>query len=164
MCRVSSYFNRVIELNQIMFILSKFLANFILCNHDNWIVYNILLYYKVMLLLKIWWQNICYLLRNCLCLNIALYLLFWGSTPLHLAALKGKTEVVDLLLKSGASLSVMGNEVIKPSVKLRHSNIKLFKYRVILLLKQKMFSFMTLQKKYDLMAAINSLNRLTCYK
>jgi peptidoglycan hydrolase-like protein with peptidoglycan-binding domain len=53
-----------------------------------------------------------------------------------LAAWEGKTEVVDLLLTSGASLSVMGNEVIKPSVKLRHSNIKLFKYRVILLLKQ----------------------------
>jgi hypothetical protein len=56
-----------------------------------------------------------------------------------LAAWEGKPEVVDLLLKSGASLSVINNEVIKPSVKLRHSNIKLFKYRVILLLKQKMF-------------------------
>jgi hypothetical protein len=56
-----------------------------------------------------------------------------------LAAWEGKTEVVDLLLKSGASLSVMNNEVIKPSVELRHSNIKLFKYRVIFLLKQKMF-------------------------
>jgi hypothetical protein len=127
MCRVSSYFNRVIELNQIMFILSKFLTNFILCNHDNWFVYKLLLYYKVVLLVKIWWQNVCYLLRNCLCLNIVLYLLFKGHTPLHLAAWKGKTEVVDLLLKSGASLSVMNNEVIKPSVKLRHSNIKLFK-------------------------------------
>jgi ankyrin repeat protein len=50
-----------------------------------------------------------------------------AQAPLHLAALKGKTEVVDLLLKSGSSLSVMNNEVIKPSVKLRHSNIKLFK-------------------------------------
>jgi ankyrin repeat protein len=69
---------------------------------------------------------------------MVLYLLFKGHTPLHLAAWKGKTEVVDLLLMSGASLSVMNNEVIKPSVKLRHSNIKLFKYRVILLLKQKM--------------------------
>jgi hypothetical protein len=56
-----------------------------------------------------------------------------------LVAGEGKTEVVDLLLKSGASLSVMNNEVIKPPVKLRHSNIKLFKYRVIFLLKQKMF-------------------------
>jgi hypothetical protein len=131
MCRVSSYFNRVIELNQIMFISSKFITNFILCNHDNWIVYKLLLYNKVVLLVKIWWQNVCYLLRNCLCLNIVLYLLFKGHTPLHLAAWKGKTEVVDILLKSGAFLSVKNNEVIKPSVKLRHSNIKLFKYRVI---------------------------------
>jgi hypothetical protein len=75
------------------------------------------------LFVKIWWQNVCYLLRSCLCLNIVLYLLFKGHTPLHLAAWKGKTEVVDLLLKSGASLSVMNNEVIKPLVKLRHSNI-----------------------------------------
>jgi hypothetical protein len=92
--------------------------------------------------------NVCYLLRNCLCLNIVLYLLFKGDTPLHLAAWEGKTEVVDLLLKSGASLSVMNNEVIKPSVKLRHSNIKLFKYRVILLLKQKMFWILWRYKKY----------------
>jgi hypothetical protein len=56
-----------------------------------------------------------------------------------MAAGEGKTEVVDLLLKSGASLSVMNSEVIKSSVKLRHSNIKLFKYRVIFLLQQKMF-------------------------
>jgi hypothetical protein len=34
-----------------------------------------------------------------------------------LAALEGKTEVVYLLLKSGASLSVMTNKVIKPSSK-----------------------------------------------
>jgi hypothetical protein len=129
MCRVASYFyfNHVIELNQIMLILSKFLTIFFLCNHDNWIVYKILLYYKVVLHVKIWWQIVCFLLRNYLCLNIVLYLLFKGHTPLHLAARKGKTEVVDLLLKSGASLSVMYNEVIKPSVKLRHSNIKLFK-------------------------------------
>jgi hypothetical protein len=43
-----------------------------------------------------------------------------------LAAWEGKTEVVDLLVKSGASLSVKNNEVIKPSVKLSQSNIKLF--------------------------------------
>jgi hypothetical protein len=98
------------------------------------------------LLVKIWWQNVCYLLRNCLCLNIVL-LLFKGQAPLHLVAWKGKTEVVDLLLMSGASLSVMNNEVIKPSVKLRHSNIKLFKYRVILLLKQIMFRVLWRYKK-----------------
>jgi hypothetical protein len=44
-----------------------------------------------------------------------------------LAAEDGRTEVVDLLLKAGASLCVVDNEVIKPSVKLRQSNIKLFK-------------------------------------
>jgi hypothetical protein len=37
-----------------------------------------------------------------------------------------RTEVVDLLLKSGASTSVVDNEVIKHPVKLRESNIKLF--------------------------------------
>jgi hypothetical protein len=139
--------------------------DFFLCNHDNWIVYKLLLYYKVVLFVKIWWQNVCYLLRNCLCLNIVLYLLFKGHTPLNLATWKGKTEVVDLLLKSGASLSVMNNLVIKPSVKLRHSHIKFFKYRVIFLLKQKMFRVLwRSKKKKDLMAAINSLNRLICYK
>jgi hypothetical protein len=44
-----------------------------------------------------------------------------------LAAEDGRKEVVDLLLKAGASLSAVNNEVIKPSVKLRQSNIKLFK-------------------------------------
>jgi hypothetical protein len=44
-----------------------------------------------------------------------------------LAAEDGRKEVVYLLLKAGASLSVVDNEVIKPSVKLRQSNIKLFK-------------------------------------
>jgi hypothetical protein len=38
-----------------------------------------------------------------------------------------RTEVVDFLLKAGASLSVVTNEVNKPSVKLRQSNIELFK-------------------------------------
>jgi hypothetical protein len=37
------------------------------------------------------------------------------------------TEIVNLLLKAGASLSVVDNDVNKPSVKLRESNIKLFK-------------------------------------
>ena len=48
-------------------------------------------------------------------------------TPLHLAAGKDKTELVDHLLKAGASFSVVNSQVIKPSVKLRQSNIKLFK-------------------------------------
>ena len=61
-----------------------------------------------------------------------------GWTPLHIAALTGHTEVADLLLKAGASHSVMDKDVIKPSVKLRKSNINLFKLRVILPLKQKM--------------------------
>jgi len=56
-----------------------------------------------------------------------IYLLFQGETPLHWAARKNNTEVVDLLLKSGASLSVVDNAVIKPSIKQRQSNIKLFK-------------------------------------
>jgi hypothetical protein len=55
------------------------------------------------------------------------------------------------------------NKVIKPSVKLRQSNIKPFKWLVILPLKQKMYRFKMLQKK-DFMAAINSLNKLICYK
>jgi ankyrin repeat protein len=49
----------------------------------------------------------------------------WAS--LHSAAEEGRTELVDLLLKSGASLSVVDYVVIKHSVKLRQSNIKLFK-------------------------------------
>ena len=48
-------------------------------------------------------------------------------TPLHWAAVEGNTEVVDNQLKAGASLSVENSLVIKPSVKLRQSNIKLFK-------------------------------------
>jgi hypothetical protein len=44
-----------------------------------------------------------------------------------LAAEDGRKEVVDLLLKARASLSVVDNEVMKPSVKLRQSNIKIFK-------------------------------------
>ena len=48
-------------------------------------------------------------------------------TPLHVAAAGGNTEVVDHLLKAGAPLSVVANEVTKPSVKLRQSHINLFK-------------------------------------
>jgi hypothetical protein len=43
-----------------------------------------------------------------------------------LAAEDGRKEVVDLLLKARAFLSVVNSEVIKPSVKLRQLKIKLF--------------------------------------
>jgi ankyrin repeat protein len=46
-------------------------------------------------------------------------------TPLHLAAVKGKTDVTKVLVKAGASLSAVDHWVIKPSVKLIQSNIKL---------------------------------------
>jgi hypothetical protein len=39
----------------------------------------------------------------------------------------GYTEVTKVLLEAGASLSAVDKQVIKPSVKLRQSNIKLFK-------------------------------------
>jgi ankyrin repeat protein len=48
-------------------------------------------------------------------------------TPLHLGAGRGHTDVTKVLLEAGASLSAMNNEVIKHSVKLIQSNIKLFK-------------------------------------
>jgi ankyrin repeat protein len=48
-------------------------------------------------------------------------------TPLHWAAQEGNTEVIKVLVEAGASLSAVTNEVIKPSVKLIQSNIKLFK-------------------------------------
>jgi ankyrin repeat protein len=48
-------------------------------------------------------------------------------TPLHRAAWKGNTEVTKVLIEAGASLSALDNMVIKPSVKLIQSNIKLFK-------------------------------------
>ena len=48
-------------------------------------------------------------------------------TPLHLAASKGHKEVTEVLLEAGASLSTVNKQVIKPSVKLRQSNIKPFK-------------------------------------
>ena len=63
------------KFNQKILILSRFCYKklFFLCNHDNWIVYQILLQYKVVLFVKIWRQHVCYFLRNCLCLNIVLY-------------------------------------------------------------------------------------------
>jgi ankyrin repeat protein len=48
-------------------------------------------------------------------------------TPLHLAAWKGQTDVTKFLVEVGASVSAVDNEVIKASVKLMQSNIKLFK-------------------------------------
>ena len=48
-------------------------------------------------------------------------------TPLHRAAEKGKTDVTRVIIETGASLSAVDNEVIKPSVKLIQSNIKVFK-------------------------------------
>ena len=48
-----------------------------------------------------------------------------GATPLHHAASQDHKDVVTLLLSAGASLSVVDEEVIKPSVKLRQLDIKL---------------------------------------
>ena len=48
-------------------------------------------------------------------------------TPLHKAVERGNTEVTKVLMEAGASLSAVDDEVIKHSVKLRQSNIKLFK-------------------------------------
>ena len=48
-------------------------------------------------------------------------------TPLHLAAWNGNGDVTKVLMEARASLSALDNEVIKPSVKLIQSNIKLFK-------------------------------------
>ena len=48
-------------------------------------------------------------------------------TPLHMAAWQGNTDVTKVLLEAGASLSAVDNNVIKPSVKLIQSNIKVFK-------------------------------------
>jgi hypothetical protein len=40
---------------------------------------------------------------------------------------KGYTDVTKVLIEAGASLSAVNKQVIKPSVKLIQSNIKLFK-------------------------------------
>jgi ankyrin repeat protein len=48
-------------------------------------------------------------------------------TPLHKAAREGSKDVIKVLVQAGASVSAVDNEVIKPSVKLIQSNIKLFK-------------------------------------
>ena len=44
-----------------------------------------------------------------------------------MAAVKGRTDVTKVLLEAGASLFAVDDNVIKPSVKLRQSNTKLFK-------------------------------------
>jgi hypothetical protein len=44
-----------------------------------------------------------------------------------MAALNGHKDVTVVLLEAGASLSAVNKQVIKPSVKLRQSNIKPFK-------------------------------------
>ena len=48
-------------------------------------------------------------------------------TPLHKAAQEGNTDVIQVLVEAGASVSAADKQVIKPSVKLIQSNIKLFK-------------------------------------
>jgi len=58
-------FNRVIEMNQKMWIFKRFVTNNVfLCDDDNRNVNRILLQYKVVLIAKIWWQHVCYWLRN----------------------------------------------------------------------------------------------------
>jgi hypothetical protein len=49
-------------------------------------------------------------------------------TPLHLSAQWGIIDVTKVLLAAGASPSAVDNDVIKPSVKLRQTNIKLLKF------------------------------------
>ena len=44
-----------------------------------------------------------------------------------MAACKGHKAVTEVLLEAGASLSTVDEEVNKPSVKLRQSNIRPFK-------------------------------------
>ena len=48
-------------------------------------------------------------------------------TPLHQAAWIGNKDVIKVLIKTGVSLSAVDKQVLKPSVKLIQSNIKLFK-------------------------------------
>jgi hypothetical protein len=47
-----------------------------------------------------------------------------------MAAGMGNTDLIKFLVEAGAPLSAVDNEVIKPSVKLRQSNIKLFKWHI----------------------------------
>ena len=43
-----------------------------------------------------------------------------GSSPLHVAAWQDHKDVLKLLLSEGASLSVVDEQIIKPSVNLRN--------------------------------------------
>ena len=45
-------------------------------------------------------------------------------TPLQYAALVGHRDMTEALLEAGASPSAVNKKVVKPSVKLRQSNIK----------------------------------------
>jgi hypothetical protein len=131
MCRVAFCFNRVIELNQKMLILSRFVAENVLFFYIIMTIELFIEYFCNIMLCCLWRfndNNVCYLLRKCLCLDIVLYLLFKGDTPLQIAASGGKTDVVELLLKSGASPSVVDSQIIKPSIKLKQSNIKLLNW------------------------------------
>ena len=65
------------------------------------------------------------------------------------------------MLKAGA---VMDYQVIKPSVKLRQLNIKLFQATCHFTPETENVEIYHVAKKYDLRVAINSLNRLICYK
>jgi hypothetical protein len=44
-----------------------------------------------------------------------------------MAVWNGHKDVTEVVLAAGASLSIVNGQVIKPSVKLRNSNIKPFK-------------------------------------
>ena len=46
-------------------------------------------------------------------------------TPLHLAVEEGERDVIKVLVEAGASVSAVNDKVIKHSVKLIQSNIKL---------------------------------------
>ena len=50
-----------------------------------------------------------------------------GRIPIHLSARWAYLDLIKVLLEAGASLSAVDNDVIKHSVKLIQSNIKLFK-------------------------------------
>jgi hypothetical protein len=52
-------------------------------------------------------------------------------TPLHWTSWQGYTDVIKVLVEAGAPLSAVDNKVIKPSVKLIQSNIKLFKRHIM---------------------------------
>jgi hypothetical protein len=55
---------------------------------------------------------------------------YFITTPLHLSAKWGHIDVTKILVEAGASPSAVDNDVIKPSVNLRKSNIKLLKFHM----------------------------------